>query len=115
MMILCNDGSYWKRYFQERLQKKEIQCQDLLKLANIAAKILIEEYGATKVVIFGSILDPASFKENSDLDLAVIGLKDRLYFNALAESYKLLPEGCHLDLVLWEDALEKMKKIKDVY
>ena len=48
------------------------------KAAYEIATILYEEYGATKVAVFGSLAEPICFTNSSDIDIAVWGLsKDR--------------------------------------
>ena len=45
---------------------------------------VLKAYGCSEVFIFGS-LAKGSFNENSDIDIAVRGLKDEDYFKVLAE------------------------------
>lgn len=48
-----------------------------------AIKIL-KSYGCTEIYIFGSIVN-GKFNEDSDIDIAVKGLKDEYFFKAFAE------------------------------
>lgn len=90
-------------------QHQEQQCQERLEHrrqkglagANTAAAQL-KQLGATKVVLFGSLLDE-SFHEQSDMDLAVWGLPENLYFKAVTQLQGIA--GFEVDLVEAEDAM----------
>jgi predicted nucleotidyltransferase len=64
----------------------------------------VKELGASRVYLFGSLLEEELVHGRSDIDLAVEGLPRSLYFRALRDASKLLPEGVELDLVLLEGA-----------
>jgi uncharacterized protein len=57
---------------------------DGLKAATEAAQMLRREFGATRVVLFGSMLNQ-NIHENSDIDLAVWGLPESDYFKAVGK------------------------------
>ena len=46
------------------------------------ATLLYEEFGATQVVVFGSLTDPMAFTDRSDIDIAVSGLSNEAYDKA---------------------------------
>ena len=46
------------------------------------ATLLYEKFGATQVVVFGSLTEPMSFTKESDIDIAVSGLSDGAYDKA---------------------------------
>jgi predicted nucleotidyltransferase len=60
------------------------------KLARQAAEILKEEFDATRVVLYGSLLNPQLFHLRSDVDLATQEVKH--YFRAVARLLDLDPE-----------------------
>lgn len=64
----------------------------------------MQDFGASRVYLFGSLLEDELVHKRSDIDLAVEGLKGRLYFKALRDLWRLLPEGGELDLVVLEQA-----------
>ena len=64
-------------------QLKERQNQGL-EIAKQAAKLLRQELGATRVILFGSMLKPHIHK-NSDIDLAVWNLPKSDYFQAVGK------------------------------
>jgi uncharacterized protein len=69
--------------------------------AKMAAKQL-KQLGANKVVLFGSLLDE-SFHEQSDMDLAVWGLPEHLYFRAVAQLQGIME--FEVDLVEAQNAI----------
>jgi predicted nucleotidyltransferase len=72
--------------------------------ADRAAKLLVEDFGAQRVYLFGSLLDEEKFMIHSDVDLAVEGLDPGLYFRALNKISMLANRGISIDLVPIEDA-----------
>jgi uncharacterized protein len=73
---------------QQGLVALEQRRLDGFEIAKTAAQILKTEFSASRVVIFGSLLSQ-QFHETSDLDLAVWGLPERLYFKAVARLLSL--------------------------
>jgi predicted nucleotidyltransferase len=53
------------------------------KLARLAADALREQFGATRVVVFGSLVHPGSFTPWSDVDVAAWGLRPEDTFRAI--------------------------------
>jgi predicted nucleotidyltransferase len=74
-----------------------------LEVARRAAALLRECFQVEKVVIFGSLLRPEHFSEHSDVDLAVWGLADQDYLQAVAAVTALDPE-ITVDLIAVEQA-----------
>lgn len=62
-------------------QMKQRQQQGL-KIASKAASILKQQFGAERVVLFGSMLDHERMWWGSDIDLAVWGLRSEDFFKA---------------------------------
>ncbi len=60
--------------------------------ARKCAQILKEHFGAKRVVLFGSLLDPERMTWHSDIDLAVWELPERDYFRAVAILLDVDPE-----------------------
>jgi uncharacterized protein len=86
---------------QRRKEVLEQRRQQGLAGANLAAAQL-KQLGAAKVVLFGSLLDE-SFHEQSDMDLAVWGLPEPLYFRAVAQLQGIA--GFEVDLVEVQNAI----------
>jgi uncharacterized protein len=69
--------------------------------ARKAAKILKEDFGASRVAVYGSLIHPERFHLHSDIDLAVWDVEE--YFRAVAHLLDIDPE-ITFDLVPVEDA-----------
>ncbi len=70
-----------KRVGDKQLDARWEQAQ---KLANKVAELLRKNFGATKVILFGSLLNRAWFTQWSDIDLAAWGIPKERYFAAVA-------------------------------
>lgn len=79
----------------------ESRRQRAWRVAREAAMILKDEFGASRVTLFGSVIYPARFHWRSDIDLAVWDIKD--YFRAVSRLIDIDPE-IEIDLVPIEDA-----------
>ena len=73
---------YWRSRQLERAAQIEEWEQVAWINAKSAANLLRERFGATKVIVFGSLVRDR-FKEDSDIDLAVEGLASADFFEAL--------------------------------
>ncbi len=67
----------------------------------MAARVLVEEFGASEVWLFGSVAT-GRMHERSDVDIAARGIPDARYFAALARVSGLL--SAPVDLVPLESA-----------
>lgn len=76
-----------RRQATERERNRRLAQQARLDAERIAA-MLREQFGATRIILFGSLVTDR-FTANSDIDLAVDGLAPADYFSALAEASKL--------------------------
>lgn len=97
-----------QRREQERRALVEARRERALALAQTASQLLKQEFGAARVVLFGSTLAPAFFHERSDIDLAVWGLDERLYLRALGRLLDLDP-AFEFDLVEFEAAPPRLQ------
>jgi predicted nucleotidyltransferase len=61
-------------------------------LANEAARVLKEEFGATRVVLYGSLARLDYFDEASDIDLMAWGIQSDFFFEALLRLEKIESE-----------------------
>ncbi|GIK73088.1 MAG: nucleotidyltransferase [Chloroflexota bacterium] len=87
----------------ESLQKHTAHLARAWEVAKVAAKVLREKYGATRVVVFGSLVHPARFHVRSDVDLAAWGIDERAYLRAVADVTALNADVL-VDLVRVEEA-----------
>jgi predicted nucleotidyltransferase len=72
-------------------------------VARRAAELLKAEYGAMRVVVFGSLTAPAYFHASSDIDLAVWGMAEQRPYEAAGRLLELDPEF-EIDPVEFEHA-----------
>jgi predicted nucleotidyltransferase len=97
----------YRKALKARRRLVEAHAQTRLKqawdVAHRAARILRDEFGVEKVVVFGSLLHPSTFHSRSDVDLATWGLTGREYYRAVGILQSLDPTN-GVDLVAFEDA-----------
>jgi uncharacterized protein len=99
--------AYRPRTAIERRQKAENQqveerWQQAQRLARQAAKVLYEEFGAARVLLFGSAVQRPSFTLWSDVDLAAWGIPPERFYAAVA-AVTGLSADIKVDLVDPED------------
>jgi len=68
---------------QRRLERRH---EDALETATAFAHRLCTEFGATEVILFGSVLYPDRFTFRSDIDLAVRGLGPSAFLAAYGQA-----------------------------
>lgn len=85
-------------YIRTAQQQKQQLAEQMVKryqrgweVAHEAAEILKREFGACRVVVFGSLLDQQRIHLQSDVDLAVWGLNPKYYFQAVARLQEIDP------------------------
>jgi len=61
-------------------------------VAREAADLLRSQYGASRVLVFGSLAEGTHFSERSDIDLAAQGLRPEEHFAALGRLLALFTE-----------------------
>jgi len=94
----------------KRQEAVEARRSSAWQVARKAARILKEQFGAQKVMVFGSLLHPALFHRQSDVDLVVWGLVGRDYFRAASVILDIDP-SISIDLVAFEDARPGLQKV----
>jgi predicted nucleotidyltransferase len=95
---------------REQVLRKQIQHrhEKAWQISRLAAQILKSEFGVTRVVVFGSLLQPTLFHLNSDIDLAIWDVHD--YFRAVSKMMDLDPDF-RIDLVPIEDARVEIRSL----
>jgi len=116
----------WQLYqpavaIERRLKKQQAQIEKRWQQAHLLAKramrLLQQEYGAEKVVAFGSLAHKLWFTPWSDIDLAVWGIPPERFYAAVAKISSLSPvfkidlvdpETCHpqLRVAIERDGIE---------
>ena len=71
-----------KRQWESRQVDEEL-IQRAWKVAHHLAAVLYQDYGATKVAVFGSLTTPICFTERSDIDIVVWGISYERCLDAL--------------------------------
>jgi predicted nucleotidyltransferase len=79
------------------------------EIARQAAKLLKEQFGATRVVVFGSLAHEHWFSKTSDVDLAAWGLKTEDYFHIVGKLQDLSTEF-EIDLVEMKQCKPSLQK-----
>ena len=62
-------------------------------------QILLQQFGAERVIPFGSVLGNSPWHWNSDLDLAVVGMSQTQWLETYEHLIAITPTWLHLDLV----------------
>jgi predicted nucleotidyltransferase len=80
------------------------------RVARAAAEALRDQFGATRVVVFGSLARREWFTPWSDIDLAAWGISPDAFYRAVAVVTGISPEF-KLDLVAPEDCQPSLRHI----
>src|SRR4030067_1480866 len=100
----------WMARLAEDERKRLRLFHKVRESAEKAARILVEDFCADRVYLFGSLLTENSFSEFSELDIVVSGLKIEKYFKALSAIWTLFPKEIRgIDLIPLEDADEYLR------
>lgn len=84
-----------RRHAREQAQMRAaLQAREALawQLARRAAQVLKEDFGASRVVVFGSLVQPGMFNLHSDVDLAAWGIQPEDTFRAIGAVQDLSSE-----------------------
>ena len=104
-----------KKYLKERDHKEKLQRQHLFELATSEFDKMVEHiitnYNNITVYQWGSLMNPEDFDENSDIDIAVEGIKSaEVFFKLYGELMKMT--NFPLDFVELERIDEQKQAIK---
>ena len=112
-VLTAEQLSVYQRTAQQRwsAQQREMaqRRRQAWRLARRAAAFLKQEYGATRVVVFGSLSHGGWFHARSDLDLAVEGLKPGVIWRAWSAVERVVP-GFQVDLIELETATDPLRQ-----
>ena len=91
-----------RRTLRERTAERSANVAVRLEAARTgaaeAARVLLQDFGANEVFLFGSAADGVGFSERSDIDLAVSGIEAE-HFWAAGAAAERAAGGFELDLV----------------
>ena len=82
--------------------------EEIMKDINIAKEILLRE-GVREIYIFGSIAE-GKYTEKSDIDIAIVGLREDKYFKIYGELLEKLTRDFDLVGLDYENDFSKMIK-----
>jgi predicted nucleotidyltransferase len=108
----------WQKYIDAARQRPPIPelsaperelREQRLERVHQAARQLKTQFGAEKVILFGSLVDTTQFLPSSDVDLAVVGLLSEDYFEAWRVVEAML-EDCPVDLIELEQATDSLRQ-----
>ena len=80
-----------------------------LAAAERCAALLKTQFGATRAIPFGSVLDAERWTAGSDLDLAIEGVPAECFFAAWASLRQVLPPDLRVDLVDLQSAYPELR------
>ena len=103
----------YKRHWRERVERETAQRRELALKARIEAgrmaQMLVREFGASRVYLFGSLVREDRFHECSDVDLAVEGIAPERFFKAWATVGSC--SDVLIELVDLDEVGESMRKL----
>lgn len=79
------------------------------EVAQRCIALLKERFGATRVILFGSVVGEGTWHAGSDIDLAEEGIKPEEFFKAYSALRNAMPRGLDVDLVALESAYPEMR------
>jgi predicted nucleotidyltransferase len=91
---------------QAMVQRREVAWT----VARRAASLLKEQFGATQVVVYGSLAHGAWFNARSDIDLMVVGIPPDKFWRAWAELDQV-SGGFEIELVTETELTESLRKM----
>ncbi|MDA8335349.1 MAG: nucleotidyltransferase domain-containing protein [Peptococcaceae bacterium] len=104
------DISSYARAFRERVRRDKLALdarrQDALSLARRLGQVLLDEFGAASVYLFGSTATGRHYRLDSDIDLAVSGIAPEREITTHAQITLLVQPGFEVDILYLEDAPE---------
>lgn len=108
MASLARYKKCWdRRAIKEKALNEHLRVK-AIKSAYKLKDILVKEFAVKKVILFGSVIEKGSFKEDSDIDFAVVGLSKKKYFTALGRL--IMESPFNVDIKPIEDASELLKQ-----
>jgi len=95
----------YKKSARARLDQKQrpltLRREESWSKARQAARVLKEQFGATKVVAFGSLVRSTGFNERSDIDLVAYNIAPAAFWRAWC-ALDRLESQCEFDLIAGE-------------
>ena len=103
----------YKKHWRERAEQEVALQRELASKARAeamrVAQVLVRDFGARRVYLYGSLAQEDRFRERSDVDLAVEGIASQRFFKvwAAAGAHSSVP----IDLVDLDGVGETMRRL----
>jgi predicted nucleotidyltransferase len=102
----------WARYNPQRRRPrrwpKALRAR-AWRIARKAARVLREEFGAKRVVVFGSLAHQLWYSPRSDIDIAVWGIAPEIFFRAAARVDRVA-KGFEIDVLDPDDCRPSVRQ-----
>ncbi|MDE0085771.1 MAG: nucleotidyltransferase domain-containing protein [Candidatus Poribacteria bacterium] len=98
-----------KRQWENRQVDEEL-LQRACEAAQRVATVLYQDYGVSKVAVFGSLAELDWFHKNSDIDIAVLGISDDQCLNKICQKINADGPPHKIDLVDYERVNEYFRR-----
>jgi predicted nucleotidyltransferase len=110
------DYTVYQRAAREREERRRSALHERLQRAEAAARsaaqVLKERFGATAVILFGSVAHGLGFHADSDIDLAAAGIAPADFWRAWAALDAIDPTF-EINLIAVEEATASLKAVLD--
>jgi len=102
---------HWRRRVEREQRRREALAAEARAVARKLGALLVREFGATKVYLFGSLARAGAFRERSDIDLAAEGIAPARFFEAGAALARACDYRYRVELVDLETVREGMREL----
>jgi predicted nucleotidyltransferase len=102
---------HWRQRAERERRRREMLAAEARAEARKLGELLVREFGATKVYLFGSLTRDGSFHERSDTDLAAEGIAPAQFFKAGAALARACDYRYRVELVDLEAVREGMREL----
>ena len=96
-----------EKAIREEMAERKTRAWDI---AHHAATLLYDQFQASRVVVFGSLIHELWFSPTSDIDLAAWGISSEDYFVAVAKLQEIA-EDFKIDLVAMEHCKSPLREV----
>ncbi|MDH7486697.1 MAG: nucleotidyltransferase domain-containing protein [Anaerolineae bacterium] len=102
---------HWKRRAERERRERKALAAEARAEARKLGELLVQEFGATRVYLFGSLVRDGAFHGRSDIDLAVEGIAPAQFFKAGAALARACGYRYRVELVELETVGQGMRNL----
>jgi predicted nucleotidyltransferase len=102
---------HWKQRAERERRNSEAKARDALKMARRLAELLVREFGAARVYLYGSLVREGAFHLGSDIDLAAQGIPPTQLFRASVALARAADYRYRIELVDLDTTREGMRSL----